>query len=153
MRKFAYHKKKTRSESKSPSAEPHKKLQGISSQENLEDIDSDEELQRAVELADFVNPVDRFQQSQTVITSKDTEAGGGLNLAIKRAKPITAGPRSIPRPKTQEEVALKKGEKKLKGKRPDDKPEKLPKQSAIAADQSTSFLDTSNKDDQSLITK
>ena len=65
-----------------------------------------------MELADFVNPVDRFQQSQTVITSKDTEARGGLNLAIKRAKPNTAGPSSIPGPKTQEEVALKKVRKR-----------------------------------------
>ena len=92
---------KTRSESKSPSAAPRKKLQRISSSENLENIDSDEELRQAVELADFVNPVDRFQQSQTVITSKDTEAGGGLSHAINRAKPNTAGPSSIPGPKTQ----------------------------------------------------
>ena len=49
----------------------------------LDDIESDEELRQAVEVADFVNPVDRFQQSQTVVTSKETEAGGGLNLAIK----------------------------------------------------------------------
>ena len=133
--------------------EPHKKLQRISSPEKLEDIDSDEEQRRAVELVDFVNPVDRLQQSQTVITSKDTEAGGGLNLAIKWAKPNTAGPSSIPGPKTQEEVALKKSEKKTKGKKPDDKPEKSPKQIATAVDQSkeqwTSTLDTSNKDVQS----
>ena len=83
---------KTRSQSKSPSAEPIKKFQRICSPEDLEDVDSDEELRRAVELADFVNRLDRFQQSQTVVTSKDTVAGGGLNLAIKRAKPNTAGP-------------------------------------------------------------
>ena len=71
-----------------------------------------------------MNPVDGFQQSQTVITSKDTQAGGGLNLAIKRAKPKTAGPSSIPGPETQEEVALKESEKKTKGKKPDNKPEK-----------------------------
>ena len=81
-----------RSESKSPSAEPNKKIQRISSPEIVEDIESDEELRRAVEMADFVNPVDRFQQSQTFVTPKDTVAGGGLNLAIKRAKPNTAGP-------------------------------------------------------------
>ena len=74
--KISLQQEKTRSESKSPSAEPHKKLQRISSPENLEDIVLDEELRRAVEQADFVNPVDRFQQSQTVITSKDTQAGG-----------------------------------------------------------------------------
>ena len=55
--------------------EPQKKLQQISSPEVLEEINSDEELWRHVELADFVNPIDRFQQSQTVITSKDTESG------------------------------------------------------------------------------
>ena len=106
-------------------------------------------MRRAVELADFVNPVDRFQQSQIVKTSKDTEARGDLNLNIKRAKPNTAGPSSIPGPKTQEEVALKKCEKKMKDKKSDDKPEKSLKQTAIAVDQnnkqSTSTLDTSKE--------
>ena len=51
---------KPRSESRSPSAEPTKKYQRISSPEVLEDIGSDEELQRALEMADSVNPVDRF---------------------------------------------------------------------------------------------
>ena len=82
--------------------------------------------------------MDRLQQSQTVVTSKDTEAGGGLNLAFKRAKPNTAGPSSIP------------------GKKSDDKPRKLLKQTAIAADQgneqSTSTLATSNKDVHASIT-
>ena len=106
-----------------------------------------------MELADFVNPANWFQQNQTVITSKDTEAGGGLNLTIKRAKPNSVGPSSMPGPKTQEEVALKKSEKKTKGKKPDNKPEKSPKKTATAVDQSneqsTSTLDTSNKDVQS----
>ena len=52
---------KQRSESKSPSAKPKKKFQRISSPEVLEDIGSDEELQRDMEMADSVNPVDRFQ--------------------------------------------------------------------------------------------
>ena len=52
------------------SAEPQKKLPRISSPEFLEDIDSDEELRQQVELAGFVNPIDRFQQNQTVITSE-----------------------------------------------------------------------------------
>ena len=46
---------KARSESKMPSAEPNKKFQRISSPEVLEDIESDEELRRASEMADFVN--------------------------------------------------------------------------------------------------
>ena len=60
--------------------------------ELLEDIGSEEQLQRDMEIADAMNPIDRFQQNQTVVTSKDTEAGGGLNLAIKRAKTNLAGP-------------------------------------------------------------
>ena len=101
-------------------------------------------------MADFVNSVDRFQQSQTFVTSKDTVAGGSLSLAIKAAKPNTAGPGSMSRPKTQEEIVLKKCEKKTKEKKSDDKQSKLPRQTAIAVDQrneqSTSMLDDSNKD-------
>ena len=78
----------------------------------MKDIDSDEELRRAVETADFMNPVDRFQQSKTVKTSKDAEAEEGLNLAIKRTKPNTEDPSSIPGPKTQEDVAFKNKKKK-----------------------------------------
>ena len=126
---------KAGSENKSPSAEPTKKIQRISSPKVLEDIGSDEELQWAVEMADFVNPAYRFQQSQTVVTSKDTAAGGGLNLAIKRAKPNTAGPSSWAGSKTQEEIAMKMGNKKAKEKRPEDKQNKLTKQSAVAVDQ------------------
>ena len=92
---------KTRSENKSPSAEPNKQFLRIRSPEVLEDIESDEELRQAVEMADFVNSMDRFQQSQTFVTLKDTVAGGSLNLAIKAAKPNTAGPGSMSRPKTQ----------------------------------------------------
>ena len=141
---------KARRESKSPSAEPTKKFQRISSPEVLEDIGSDEELRQAVEMADFVNPVDRFQQSQTVVTSKDTAAGGGLSLAIKRAKPNTAGPSSLAGPKTQEEIARKKGDKKTKEKRPKDKQKSLTGQIAVAVDQgmeqSTSNLETLKND-------
>ena len=60
-----------------------------------------------MEIADTMNPIERFQKSQTIVTSKDTEAGGGLNLAIKRAKPNLAGPKSI-----TEEGDTKKSEKK-----------------------------------------
>ena len=74
----------------------------------LEDIGSDEELQRAMEMTDSVNPVDRFQQSQTVVTSKDTDAGGGLNLALKRAKPNKAGPSLSAGQKLPDESARKK---------------------------------------------
>ena len=137
---------KKRSESKSPSAEPTKKFQRISSPEVLEDIGSDEELQRDMEIADSVNPVDRFQQSQTVTTSKDTNAGGGLNLAIKRAKPNMAGPSLPAGQKSPDESARKKTDKKAKEKRTQSKQNNLTGQTAIATDQdqeqSTSNLGT-----------
>ena len=41
-----------------------------------------------------------FQNSEEVVTSRETPVGGGLNLAIKRAKPNLGGP------KTQEQVAI-----------------------------------------------
>ena len=117
-----------RSASKSPSAEPTKKFQRISSPELLEELGSDEELQRDMEIADAMNPIDRFQKSQTVVTSKDTEAGGGLNLAIKRAKPNLAGPSS-----TKEESDKKKTEKKVK-KKNQNKQQQGTSQTATAAD-------------------
>ena len=118
-----------RSASKSPSAEPTKKFHRISSPELLEELGSDEELQRAMEIADAMNPIDRFQKSQTVVTSKDTEAGGGLNLAIKRAKPNLAGPSS-----TTEESVKKKTEKKVKEKKNQNKQQQGTSQTATAAD-------------------
>ena len=52
-------------------------------------------------------------------------------------------------PKTQKEIAMKKGEKKTKEKRSEDKQNKPPRQTAIAFDQSmesTSTSETLNKD-------
>ena len=83
-----------RSTSKSPSLEPTKKFKRISSPELLEELGSEDELQGEMEIANAMNPTERFQKSQTIVTSKDTEAGGGLNLAVKRAKPNLAGPKS-----------------------------------------------------------
>ena len=94
---------------------PRKKLQKISAPERLEVSDSDEELQRQGQHADLSHPIERFQQSNTIVTSKDTEAGG-LNLAIKTAKSNKGGPGSSCGPKTQEEVVLMKTEKKKKEK-------------------------------------
>ena len=48
---------------------------------------------------------DLFQNSETVVTSRATPVGGGLNLAMKRAKPNLGGPKTIG-PKTQEQEAL-----------------------------------------------
>ena len=96
---------------KSQSAEPLQKLQKISSPEKLEESESDEELQRQVEQVDSENPIERFQQSQTLVTSKDTEAEGST-LAIKRVNSNTGSPSSSSGPKTQEEFALKNTKKK-----------------------------------------
>ena len=126
---------KQRSESKSPSAKPTKKFQRIRSPGILEDIGSDEELQRDMEMADSVNPVDRLQQSQTVVTSKDTNAGEGLNLAIKRAKLNMAGPSLPAGRKSPDESARKKTDKKAKEKRTQSKHNNLTGQTAIATDQ------------------
>ena len=115
--------------SKSPSAEPTKKFQRISSPELLEDIGSEEELQRDMEITNAMNPIDRFQQSQTVVTSNDTEAGGGLNLAIRIAKPNLAGPSS-----PAEESDKKKTEKKAKEKKNQNNQQHGTSQTATAAD-------------------
>ena len=90
---------------KSPLEEPKSKHQK-KDDELLEDTISEEE--------DWNIPreqaKDLFQDSETVVTSRDTPVGGGLNLAIKRAKPNLGGPKTVgkrrKRPKTQEQVAL-----------------------------------------------
>ena len=81
---------------------------------------------------------DLFQDSETVVTSRDTPVGGGLNLAIKRAKPNLGGPKTAG-PKTQEQVALNpigdsrdKRERTLKSK---GKVEK--KKAAVTAEENT----------------
>ena len=102
---------KQRSTSKSPSSEPTKKFKRVSSPELLEELESEDELQGEMEIANEMNPTERFQKSQTIVTSKDTEAGGGLNLAIKRAKPNLAGPKSA------EETNTNKPEKSGKEKK------------------------------------
>ena len=84
----------------SPSEEPKSKHQK-KDDELLEDtISEEEELNISREQVK-----DLFQDSETVVTSRDTPVGGGLNLAIKRAKPNLGGPKSLG-PKTQEQVAL-----------------------------------------------
>ena len=126
-----------RSTSKSPSVEPTKKFKRISSPELLEELGSDEELQEEMEIADAMNPIERFQKSQTIVTSKDTEAGGGLNLAVKRAKPNLAGPKS-----SIEENDTKKSEKNGKEKKNRNKQQQGTSQTATAVnpeqEQSTS---------------
>ena len=62
---------------------------------------------------DSLFPNERFQYNQTIVTFKETETGGGLNLAVKRAKPNTGGAKSTSGPNMQKEVVLKKSEKKM----------------------------------------
>ena len=91
----------TQGSSRSPSAE--KKLQKISSPEKLEESDLDEELQQ--------------RKISTMPNNSHLEGyrvSGGLNLAIKRAKPNKGGPGSSSGPKTHEDVILKKAERKRK---------------------------------------
>ena len=85
---------------KSPLEEPKSKHQK-KDDELLEDTISEEEdwnISRE-------QAKDLFQDSEAVITSRDTPVGGGLNLAIKRAKPNLGGPKTMGL-KTQEQVAL-----------------------------------------------
>ena len=116
------------STSKSPSSEPTKKFKRISSPELLEEMESEDELQGEMEIADAMNPIERFQKSQTIVTSRDTEAGGGLNLAVKRAKPNLAGPK----PNT-EENNINKSEKSGKEKKGRSKKQQGTNQAATAA--------------------
>ena len=85
---------------KSPLEEPKSKHQK-KDDELLEDTISEEEDWNI----SSEQTKDLFQNSETVVTSRDTPVGGGLNLAIKRAKPNLGGPNTIG-PKTQEQVAL-----------------------------------------------
>ena len=103
-----------RSTSKSPSSEPTKKFKRISSPELLEEMESEDELQGEMEIADAMNPIECFQKSQTIVTSRDTEAGGGLNLAVKRAKPQFGGPKTKYRGKQHKQA----GEERKAKKRP-----------------------------------
>ena len=117
-----------RSTSKSPSSEPTKKFKRVSSPERLEELGSEDELQGEMEIADTMNPIERFQRSQTIVTSKDTEAGGGLNLAVKRAKPNLAGPKL-----NTEENITNKPEKSGKEKKGRSKKQQGTNQAATAA--------------------
>ena len=65
-------------------------------QEEVEDNWSDDELLSQQLILDPEEARNKFQDSPTVFTSKDTMQGGGLNLAVKRAKPNNAGPFTKP---------------------------------------------------------
>ena len=84
-----------------------RRAQKICSPDRLEENNSEAEEEpdvpttdTAVEdrvLADQTNvlfPKERFQNCKQIVNSKETEAAGGLNLAVKRTKPNTGGPKS-----------------------------------------------------------
>ena len=83
---------------RSPTGEEPKKKQQKQSkrqsdeQDEAENSGSDEDLlleQRSIDPSEAQR---KFQDSPTVVTSKDIMQGGGLNLAVRRAKPNLAGP-------------------------------------------------------------
>ena len=71
-------------------------------------------LQLQSQRTDSLFAEERFQHNRTLVTSRVTEAGGGLNLAKKWAKPNKGGPGSSSGPKTNGEVFLKKKNEKKK---------------------------------------
>ena len=79
--------------------EPRSKLQktarkkAVESESNDEDANPNQREYRTVPNEDITTK-ERFQSIPTIVTSRDTEAGGGLNLAVKKAKPNNAGPSS-----------------------------------------------------------
>ena len=87
---------------RSPTGEEPKKKQQKQSQrksgdqEEFEDSGSDDDLLLQQRTLDPVEAQNKFQESPTVVTSKDILQGGGLNLAVKWAKPNLAGPFTKP---------------------------------------------------------
>ena len=82
---------------RSATGEPKKKQQKQSQrqydeQEEADNSDSDEDLLLERRSIDPSEAQKKFQDSPTVVSSKDTMQGGGLNLAVRRAKPNLAGP-------------------------------------------------------------
>ena len=61
-------------------------------QEEADNSGSEEDLLLEQRSIDPVEAQQKFQDSPTVVTSKDILQGGGLNLAVKRAKPNMAAP-------------------------------------------------------------
>ena len=83
---------------RSPTGEEPKKKQQKQSQRQSDDQEDDENSGSEEDLLleqrsiDPVEAQQKFQDSPTVVTSKDILQGGGLNLAVKRAKTNMAGP-------------------------------------------------------------
>ena len=83
---------------RSPTGEEPKKKQQKQSQRQSDDQEDDENSGSEEDLLleqrsiDPVEAQQKFQDCPTVVTAKDILQGGGLNLAVKRAKPNMAGP-------------------------------------------------------------
>ena len=92
--KVAVQDKEKSNNRRSPTGEEPKKKQQRQSRRQSDEQDEAELSQSDEELL-LEQPgasKEKFQDSTTVITSKDTLQGGGLNLAVRRAKPNLAGP-------------------------------------------------------------
>ena len=117
---------------KSPLEEPKRKHQK-KDDELLEDTISEEEDWNI----SSEQKKDLIQNSETVVTSLATPVGGGLNLAIRWAKPNLGGPKTIG-PKTQEQVALKPvGESRDQNGQTLNNKDKEKKKAAVAAEEVT----------------
>ena len=87
---------------RSPTGEEPKKKQQKKSQrksgeqDEIEDNWSEDELLSQQLILDPEEARNKFQDSPTVVPFKDTMQGGGLNLAVKRAKPNNAVPFTKP---------------------------------------------------------
>ena len=75
-------------------------------QDEAEISQSDEELLLEQQSIDPSNAKLKFQDSPSVVTSKDILQGGGLNLAVRRAEPNLAGP-FVSKPKAKVGTNLK----------------------------------------------
>ena len=75
---------------KIPLEEPKSKHQKKDAEQN-DDTESENEDQNI----SSKQTKDRFQDSETVVTSRETPTGGSLNLAVKRANPNLGGPTTI----------------------------------------------------------
>ena len=81
--------------------------------ESAEENDMDDQWQCDKVPTEDSRATDKFQNSPTIVTLKDTETGGGSNLGGKRNKPNIAGPSvqiqksSLSKPTAQEARRLK----------------------------------------------
>ena len=77
---------------KSPLEEPKSKHQKKNAQQN-----DDTEHEKEDQNISSKQIKDLFEDSETVVTSRETPTGGGLNLAVNRAKPNLGGPTKMER--------------------------------------------------------